>query len=302
MLQDIIPSVGKTKHSKINLYIFLSSLAILFFGTNLLACFDPFVTFNRLIILFKIKIEAAFIFTIPFILIIILNLYKKRLWCFKLCPLGAFFDWIALLKNKQVVDLNKRKTIIALGSGLILGTLSKGIKPLASSADKQLLRPPGSLPENEFVDRCIRCGSCLGVCLTGTLTPSFFEAGLNGLFTPKLDPIKAECDEYCNKCGTACPTQAIKAMSLEIKRNFKIGTAEINRTKCIAWSENQLCLVCQEFCPYLAITSVKNQNGIPSPAVIDNLCRGCGHCENHCPARPTRAIKIYSTGSGTFIK
>jgi ferredoxin len=302
LIQDILPSWKKVKHSKINLYTFISFFIISVFDIAILAIIDPLITFNRLVVVFGMTSEAIVIFLMPITIIIALNFYTKRFWCFKLCPLGALVDWITIFKSKKMIDLDKRKTLIALGSGFVFGTIFRAIEPLSKRPSKRLLRPPGAIPENDFQDRCIRCGSCIAVCLTKTLTPSFFESGFNGIFTPKLVPQNAECDEYCNKCTTACPTQAIKNLPLNVKRNFKIGTASIAQDRCIAWHDNRLCLICQEYCPYLAIKSVKNEYGIPSPIVINDKCRGCGYCEKNCPARPGRAIEVFNTGAGIFIK
>lgn len=302
LLQGLIPSTGRTVNFKNNIYIFLSLLVFSLFGLNLLAVFDPLVIFNMDFILFGLRAVQFSIFLIPMILIILASIYKKWFWCFNLCPLGAFFDWINKFKAKSSFSIDKRKTLIAIGSGLLAGGLFRINKVFSNPVNQRLLRPPGALPEKDFTDRCVRCGSCISTCLTGTLTPSFLDTGLSGIFTPKLVPQIAECGEYCNKCGQSCPTQAIKNLPLNIKRNFKIGTAEVDRPKCIAWSEDKFCLICREFCPYLAISIVKNKNGIPSPLVIPGLCRGCGHCERHCPVRPIRAIKVFNKRAGEIIK
>lgn len=303
LAQEILPSVHNTKNSKFNLYLFILLLSCSLFGLNIIALLDPIVIINRAVAAIKMRFLALIFFFIPITLIFLLSIYKKRTWCFKLCPLGAIFDWILIIRQKKKFDLNKRNTLIAIASGLTLGLILKAKNYIWSKEiDNRLLRPPGALLEDKFTEKCIRCGSCISVCITGTLTPALFEAGLEGLFTPKLVPQIAECDEFCNKCGQACPTGAIKNMPLDIKRNFKIGTAEIDRSKCIAWADNSLCLICQEFCPYLSIKVVRNEHGTPCPVMISEICRGCGICENNCPAVPIRAIKVFNTGAGTIIQ
>lgn len=294
LLQDLMPSLGRAKAGKGNRYIFLGLFAAAIFGFNLLAIFDPLVNFNAALISLSQRLIIFFIISGS---IILLSLYKKRLWCFKLCPLGAFFDLAGLKK----IDLDKRRTLISLGTGLIFGGLFK-IKNIRSApVHDRLLRPPGALPEDKFTDRCIRCGSCMAVCLTKTLTPVFLESGAEGIFTPKLVPQIAECDEYCNKCGASCPTQAIKNLPLAVKRNFKIGTIKINRSICISWRNEGLCMICQEHCPYLAIDAVRNESGNPCPKELPEVCRGCGICEKYCPTRPIRAILVYNDGAGRMI-
>lgn len=298
LLQDFIPARGKIKYTKTNLYFYLFLFMFSFWGLSLIAILDPLVIFNRAIVALKYHFLGSIVFFMPLFLILAVNLVFKRFWCLKLCPLGAFVDFVNLIKKrikqKKKIDLDKRKTLLLLGTGLLAGFIVKRYNYLGRSLSKRLLRPPGALPENEFTERCIRCGSCLAICLTGGLRPTLLEAGLEGIYTPRLVPKIGECDEFCNRCGQVCPTQAIKNLPLSVKRNVKIGIAKVTRAKCIAWSDDRLCLVCKEFCPYLAIESVANKNGIVSPLVSFDQCRGCGLCEKQCRAGIDSAIKVYN--------
>src|SRR5690606_40573519 len=49
---------------------------------------------------------------------------------------------------------------------------------------EKVIRPPGSVEEREFLERCIRCAECMKVCPNNALHPAYFEAGLEGLWTP----------------------------------------------------------------------------------------------------------------------
>ena len=68
-----------------------------------------------------------------------------------------------------------------------------------------LIRPPGAVPEEEFVRRCIGCGECMKVCPTNTLQPVLLEAGVDGLWSPKTHARYAGCEQACNLCGHVCP-------------------------------------------------------------------------------------------------
>ena len=46
------------------------------------------------------------------------------------------------------------------------------------------LRPPGALPEEDFLATCIRCGACLRICVTHTLQSAGMEKGLIQWGTP----------------------------------------------------------------------------------------------------------------------
>ncbi len=135
------------------------------------------------------------------------------------------------------------------------------------------------------------------VCVTNGLQPTLLEAGVQGLWTPQLVPEIGYCEYNCNLCGQACPTQAIAQLPLEKKKIVKLGRAEIDKTKCLAWAKHEECLVCEEHCP-IPDKAIKvfedNVDGavVLKPVVDNDLCIGCGICQSTCPARPDRAIVV----------
>lgn len=108
--------------------------------------------------------------------------------------------------------------------------------------------------------------------------------GLECFETPYIIPRQANC-VLCFTCQKVCPTGAIAQMPLE---QVKMGTAEIDKLRCIAWNEKKLCVICGEQCPALAIeVDVQNR-----PIVQANKCVGCGTCEKACPVDGEAAIHI----------
>lgn len=171
-----------------------------------------------------------------------------------------------------------------------------------------LIRPPGARPEIDFLSRCIRCGACMKACPTNTLQPLGLDAGAAAFSSPKVIPRRGPCDPACNACGQVCPTGAIHALSLDEKRWAKIGTAQILRHRCLAWEYDKKCLVCDEVCPYDAI-SLKRVEGIRDvvPFVDETRCAGCGFCEHHCPVQHQAAIEVspmaaFRLSSGSYRK
>jgi ferredoxin len=137
------------------------------------------------------------------------------------------------------------------------------------------------------------------VCPTNGLQPCLFEAGLDGLWTPRLVPRIGGCEKNCNRCGQVCPTSAIRNLSLEEKSYARLGTAVIDRSRCIAWEQDKTCLICDEACQYNAITSrTEAMQGIrlTRPYVDERICMGCGICESRCPIDGRSAIEVYSMG------
>lgn len=152
----------------------------------------------------------------------------------------------------------------------------------ASDGDTGLIRPPGSLSEPRFVDLCVRCGECIKVCPTRGLLPSLTEAGLQGIWTPRLAPRVGECIR-CMLCGRVCPTAAIRPIPVAL---MKIGTAKLNRSTCWAWNGTKRCKVCFERCPK-KIIRLDDQG---RPFVDEQACDGCGFCEKYCPVRQAAIV------------
>lgn len=195
-----------------------------------------------------------------------------------------------------------RKNFLAgfIAAGIVLPALKLDAAFRSDSAD--ILRPPGALTEDKFVDLCVRCSDCIKVCPTGALHPAMFDAGTEALFTPKMMPRLGYCEFNCNLCTKICPTDAIKKISLEEKQSFVIGTAVIDRNLCFPWADGQDCIVCEEVCP-VARKAVKFQRAdvfdgkgkkvtVKGPYVAKDLCIGCGICENKCPVPGRSAIRV----------
>jgi ferredoxin-type protein NapF len=164
--------------------------------------------------------------------------------------------------------------------------------------NNRLVRPPGALPEEKFVAVCTGCGECLKVCPNNALQSTLLEAGLAGLYTPRLVPRIGYCEEFCNFCGRVCPTEAILPVSLEEKRLIQMGVAHIDKTRCIAWDTDKICLVCNEQCSYLAIIGDDKKR----PIVKEERCTGCGICENKCPVDGEAAIIVHASGEQKKLK
>ncbi len=170
-----------------------------------------------------------------------------------------------------------------------------------------LIRPPGSVPEEQFLSRCIRCGECMKACLTNAIQPDWFLAGVEGIWAPHLKLRHGHCEYSCNICGQVCPTEAIRPMPLDEKQHARIGTAVIDRHRCLAWAEDRRCLVCDEICPYNAISAVRDDDhSVSMPKVHATRCIGCGTCEEACPVLGDAAIRVYNhsemrLSSGSYI-
>ncbi len=213
--------------------------------------------------------------------------------CLGSCPAGATkFGRKPGLSWGYEYDPSRRQLLASLATG-VLGALLLRTK-LFRWKSPHLLRPPGARPEEEFLAKCVHCGQCLKVCPNHALRPTLLEAGLEGFWTPMLVPRSGFCDYDCNACGQVCPTGAIPALPLEEKRKQVIGTAYVNRDRCIS------CMMCKGVCPVGAIEEVEGEReGMPAlfPQVNPDLCIGCGTCEYTCPVEGEAAIRVYAPGA-----
>jgi len=143
-------------------------------------------------------------------------------------------------------------------------------------------------------------------CPTNALQPALDEAGPEGIWTPVLKPRIGYCEYYCSLCSQVCPTGAIKELTIEEKIKVKIGSAWVNKDRCIPYALGRPCIVCEEHCPTSpkAIKFVMVDTKLPdgtiatqkAPVVDLDLCIGCGICENKCPVMDDPAIYCTSVG------
>ncbi len=226
--------------------------------------------------------------------------------CSAICPTSAIgFPLAARPEKISQVDLSRRRLILTSLVAIVAAPLFR-ISPATKRAHEKLIRPPGALPEPQFLEKCVKCGECMKACPTNALQPASTEAGPEGLWTPVLIPKIGYCEYYCSLCSQVCPTGAIKELTIEEKVKVIIGSAWINKNRCIPYTLGRPCIVCEEHCPTSpkAIKFVMTDTKLPdgtvktqkAPVIDLNLCIGCGICENKCPVVDDPAIYVTSVG------
>jgi Pyruvate/2-oxoacid:ferredoxin oxidoreductase delta subunit len=151
-------------------------------------------------------------------------------------------------------------------------------------------------------------------CPTNAINPTIAEAGMAGFWTPHLIMTQGYCEYTCTLCSSVCPTGAIREISAreKVERPIIIGVAYVDRGRCLPWSGNGPCIVCQELCPtspkaiYLRKEVVPGPDHAPMvgnvPFVALKRCVGCGICENKCPVKGRPAITVIAAGETRSLK
>jgi ferredoxin-type protein NapG len=190
------------------------------------------------------------------------------------------------------------KTVKSLGLATAGGLEWSGFIEEGKSAPL-VLRPPGAVPEKQFIASCIKCGMCVEACPYDALIlakPEDDKPIGTPYFTARTSPCRM-CKDI--PCVPPCPSGALdKTLVSEKGENgalvlninlAKMGLAVIDRETCIAYSGIQ-CDACYRACPLIdkAITveytriERTGKHAMLAPAVHSNACTGCGVCEKAC--------------------
>lgn len=200
--------------------------------------------------------------------------------------------------NRRQFMGNMLKTACGVGlMGMGLGMYSNQVSSLPAMA----IRPPGALPEEEFLGACIRCGLCVRDCPYDILKLGQLGDEVTAgtpYFTARTGPCEM-CEDI--PCIPACPTNALDHDLVDIN-NSRMGLAVVvDQETCIAFLGLR-CEVCFNVCPIRgdAITLDYKHNvrsgkhALFLPVVHSDACTGCGLCEKACILEEA-AIRILPT-------
>jgi polyferredoxin len=244
--------------------------------------------------------------------------------CEAACPEDVIkFRFLPSRKSTLTAPNTERRTALAtVGAAAVAIPAMRGSDVIDTNYHSRVIRPPGAVEERAFLERCIRCAECMKVCPNNALHPAFFEAGVEGLWTPILIARIGYCEHSCVLCGQVCPTGAIQKITEKEKLGqgvapVKIGTAFYDHGRCLPWAMQTPCIVCEEFCPTspkaIWVEAVEapvrarepGPNGeepemrtvkLQRPHVDPSLCIGCGACEKVCPVQDQPAVYVTNVG------
>jgi ferredoxin-type protein NapG len=152
-----------------------------------------------------------------------------------------------------------------------------------------LLRPPGAVSEEAFLEACTRCGDCAAACPHDAIRSApdrLRDAG----GTPVIDPFVAAC-QMCENlpCIASCETGALRS-----EAPAALGNARVQPVDCLNRLSSS-CSTCIEQCPVPGAMALVGD----VPAVNEGLCTGCGICQHVCPAPQNAILMLPNLGRPT---
>ena len=210
------------------------------------------------------------------------------------------------------LDVGRRRFLLSVVATAAIAPVLRVSGSGLAARSYDAIRPPGALAEDAFLARCITCGACVASCPPGAIVSDIGRSGVEGLFTPVLVMRRGWCEPSCTRCGEVCPTGAITTLDPKAKQaiggpaEVTIGTAFLDRGRCLPWAMDTPCIVCEEMCPtspkaiWLDRVETTRKDGakvvLQRPCIRPELCTGCGLCENRCPVGEQAAIRVSSVG------
>jgi len=228
--------------------------------------------------------------------------------CSTLCaPEATTYAWGWQHGGQEELNLGRRQTLGTIGAAAVFAGVWR-TSLVNRTEDGYLIRPPGAVAEDRFLDLCLRCQECVKACSsTGRcLQPSGWESGWDRAWTPRARMREGYCEYSCILCGQVCPSGAIRPLTEAAKKSKVIGLAYFDRSRCIPWERGEDCIVCEEHCPTPRKAIVfrpgsvelagEIKTNVKLPYVDRTLCIGCGICETKCPVKGASAVRVTREG------
>ena len=217
----------------------------------------------------------------------------------------------------------KRRQFMKQAAGLgVLGLAAAG--GIWAAKDfrpaKERLRPPGAVPEEQFLAMCIKCGQCLQVCPYDSILLEDIN-GKAGVGTAYIDPLARGC-YLCEAfpCVLACPTGALDHEANVIEKVHMGMAIVVNEHACLALENKKVTgeMIGRIYDHTKVISEEERRNrnvniapNDPEKVVLQKELlkklneqegKSCSICADLCPFEPdpSQAIGMVSKNGGLF--
>lgn len=219
-----------------------------------------------------------------------------RTWCNTVCPVGTLLGLIARRPlYRPVIDTSRCN-----GCGLCARSCKSAcIDSKSHSVD---------------MSRCVMCGDCEDACTRGAIRIGTLKpVGNAAPMAASADTAPAHDNPAAQEGVDNGRRAVLTSVAVEERTAIQVGHAVWTRDLCIPVRDGKTCGLCARKCPAQAIQMVPLVQGvhfdgrrwldadnqpIPReqalliPVVNEEVCIGCGACENLCPSRPLSAIHV----------
>ncbi len=146
--------------------------------------------------------------------------------------------------------------------------------------NNKYVRPPGAIPESEFLQKCTKCGLCAEACPNKAIQIADGSEGLLNLGYPYLNVNQRPC-VVCEglPCIQACKDEAMIPIRPD---EIFLGKVKIDVNQCNAF-QGEECINCEYGCPIPG--AIVFEDG--KPIVQTQICIGCGVCVFACVEFPS---------------
>jgi len=150
----------------------------------------------------------------------------------------------------------------------------------------QNIRPPWSVSDALFREKCNQCNDCLNACPEKIITRD--DDGY-----PIINFSHAGCT-FCAECLENCSTGALQGLRSDIDQAWNHSMRISDR--CLSVT-GVVCRACGDHCETGAIRFTLLTQGRSLPEINSRSCTGCGQC---IPVCPSNAISIHETLEGSL--